>query len=127
MATQTVAEPKTVKGEGKVSTWNGVKLDKPIVFPFEYVELQHVSQIPDDEKPKEKDILSLVNGKRYATARAAAQNEAVTAAGLEKPTLQDENVALQTMRRVFRAQMPEGTPDDVIDTLAKNALKMTGK
>lgn len=127
MATQTIAEPKTVKGEGSVATWNGVKLDKKITFEFEYVELQDVSQIPQDEQPKPKDILALVNGKRYASARASAQNDAVTAAGLEKPTLQDENVALQTMRRVFRAQMPAGTSDDVIETLAKNALKMTGK
>lgn len=94
---------KTVKKTARVETAYGTTLDKPLTFDYEYQELEANDTIPDKEQPDDKAIRSLVNGNRNAKARSSAQNAALQAAGIEKPTLEDPKVQFAQMVKALVA------------------------
>lgn len=112
---------RTVNKTAKVETFNGAPLPTPIEFPYSYEELLKGAVIPPKELPDEDDIRAYVNTKRNSSARAKAQNEALTKAGIEKPTLEDPDFRLKQMVKILVANnMDEAT---AIAT-AKGALGM---
>ena len=87
-----------------VTTAYGNTLDKPIKFKFSFMELGDTDEVPEDERPDEKELRSWVNQNRAATSRSKAQATALKLAGIEKPTLEDEAFQITTMKKVFMAQ-----------------------
>lgn len=94
---------KTVSKNAKVETVNGQTLPEPIPFSYSYEELQKGDEIPADEQPDSDDLRAYVNTKRNSAARAKAQNEALTAAGIQKPTLEDPDFRLKQMVKLLLA------------------------
>jgi len=89
--------------KGKMENAYGRVLPTPVSFSGEYEHLTDISEVPDKEKLSDEDILSVVNAKRKASARQKAMNDALTAAGIEKPTLEDPQVQLATIIKALRA------------------------
>lgn len=97
----------------------GQKLDAPVKFEYSYEELSAYSEIPEKELPDEDEILTVVNAKRNASARAAAQTKALAAAGVSKPTLEDPKVQFNTMVKVL---MASGQDEPTARAFANEAL-----
>lgn len=114
--------PKTQTKKATVATAYGVNLAEPIEFSFSYEELVKGDEVPAAEVPDAEDIRSYVNQKRSAAARASAQNEALNAAGIKKPTLDDPAVQLATMVKVLVAA---GNDEVTATTIAKSALGLS--
>lgn len=113
--------PKTMPKTATVNTAYGQTLAEPIQFSYSYEELVKGDTIPADETPDESDLRAFVNQKRNAAARSKAQNEALSAAGIQKPTLEDADVRLKTMVKVLIAA---GNSPEQAETIAKGALGM---
>lgn len=112
---------KTVKKSARIETAYGQTLAEPLTFSYEYEELGKSDAIPADEHPDADDLRSFVNQKRNAAARSKAQNEALTNAGISKPTLEDPTVRLATMVKVLVAA---GNSQEQAEQIAKGALGM---
>lgn len=110
---------KTVTGTSKVETAYGNTLKTPISFEFSHVEYSDYSEVPESDKLTPKDMLQVVNASLKASARAKAQNEALEAAGIKKPSLDDPAVQLSTMVKVL---MKAGKDESTATQLAKAAL-----
>lgn len=113
--------PKNVTKTARVETAYGQTLAEPVSFIYEYDELTKNDAIPASEQPDADDLRSFVNQKRNAGARSKAQNEALTAAGIAKPTLEDPDVRLRTMVRVLVAA---GNSEATAEQIARGALGM---
>ncbi len=113
---------KNVTKRATVATAYGQTLAEPLEFSFSYEELTKGDEIPANEMPDAEDIRSYVNQKRSAAARASAQNEALNAAGIKKPTLEDPAVQLATMIKVLVAA---GNDEVTATTIAKSALGLS--
>jgi hypothetical protein len=112
---------KTISKSAKVETAYGQTLAEPVSFNYTYEELQKGDAIPTDEQPDAADLLTYVNQKRNAAARSKAQNDALTNAGIVKPTLEDPAVRLATMVKVLVAA---GNSKETAEQIAKSALGM---
>lgn len=110
---------KTINKSARVETAYGVTLAEPISFSYSFEELQKGDEIPASEQPDASDLISYVNQKRNATARAKAQADALKNAGVDKPTLEDPKVQLNTMVKVLVAAGK--SPADA-EQIAKSAL-----
>src|SRR5512147_1248040 len=95
--------PETIKKSAKEETAYGQTLATPVTFSSEYEELQKTDTISASEMPDADDLRSFVNQKRNAAARSKAQNAALDAAGIVKPTLEDPDTRLKTMVKVLVA------------------------
>lgn len=112
---------KTVTKQAKIETFNSQTLPEPIVFSFTVVELEKGDAIPDSERPDEDDLRTYVNTKRTSKARAKAQNDALEAAGIQKPTLEDPDFRLKQMVKILVAS---GMDETTANVTAKTALGM---
>ena len=112
---------KTVSKKASVSTAYGQTLPQAIEFEYEFVELQKGDEIPADEQPDADDLRQYVNTKRNSAARAKAQNEALSNAGIVKPTLEDPDVRLKSMVKILIAN---GMDETTATTTARAALGM---
>lgn len=112
---------KNVTKRATVATAYGQTLAEPISFEYSFDELGPKDEIPAAEMPDADDLRSFVNQKRNAAARSKAQSEALSAAGINKPTLEDENVRLATMVKVLVAA---GNTRDAAEQIARQALGM---
>lgn len=110
---------KQTTKKGSVSTAYGQNLPKPIDFEYVVNELQKGDEIPADEVPDAEDILALVNSKRNASARAKAQNEALTAAGIEKPDTNTPDFRYKQMVKLLTAN---GMSQEQAETSAKTLI-----
>jgi hypothetical protein len=110
---------KTIPKTATVEKAYGVDLAEPIKFSYSYDELEKTDEIPAKEMPDADDLRSFVNQRRNAAARSKAQNEALTAAGITKPTLEDPAEQFKQMVRVLVAA---GKSQEVAEQIAKNAL-----
>jgi hypothetical protein len=113
--------PKTQTKRARVETAYGQTLAEPVEFDYSYEELVKGDEIPAREMPDADDLRSFVNQKRNAAARSKAQNEALTAAGIQKPTLEDPDTRLRTMVKVLVAA---GNTPEQAEQIARGALGM---
>lgn len=104
-----------------IETAYGQTLAVPVKFSYSYDELGKDDEIPADEIPSAEDLKSYVNQKRAAKARAGAQAEALKAAGIEKPTLEDPKVRLAGMIKILKAA---GNSDSQAEQMARQMLGM---
>lgn len=112
---------KQVDKTAEVKTFNGQTLPEPITFAYSFIELQKGDEIPADEQPDADDLRTYVNTKRNSSARAKAQNAALEAAGIQKPTLEDPDFRLKQMVKILSAS---GMDAATAETTARAALGM---
>lgn len=111
---------KTETFKFNVETAYGNKLPTPVPVSGSFDAFEKYEEIPAKELPDNDEILKYVNAKSKAAARAKATNEALQAAGIEKPTLKDsEELQIATMAKVFSAR---GDSEEVARQKAKAAL-----
>lgn len=95
---------QTEKFSGTMESAYGKTLPSKLTFSGTYEAFQNLQEVKDaNEHPSDDEIVSFVNSKRKAAARQKAMNEALTAAGIEKPTLEDPQVQLATIIKALRA------------------------
>ena len=87
--------------KGVIENAYGKPLPSPISYSGSFEELAAGDEIPAKEKPDEKDLLAYVNNKRKANARQKSMQEALTAAGIEKPTLEDAEEQFRQMVKIL--------------------------
>ena len=110
------ANAKTAYGE-PIKLENGAD---SVSFDYEYVELESMGEVPEDEQPSEKQILNLVNSLRNATARNKAQAVAFDAAGIKAPSVDPA----ESRRRMFiKVLVADGNSQEAAEKLADQFLK----
>ena len=77
---------KTESFSGTVESAYGKVLPSPVKFSGSFEAFESFTEVQTaKEEPSNEDIVSIVNAKRKAAARAQATTEALTAAGIAKP------------------------------------------
>lgn len=95
---------KTEKFSGTMESAYGQPLQKPIKFDGAFEAFDSLDEVKTaNEYPSNDELVTFVNNKRKANARQKAMNAALTAAGIEKPTLEDPKVQYQQMVKVLLA------------------------
>lgn len=92
-----------VEKTSEVAKAYGQDLDTPIKFSYKYEELEKYEDIPEKELPDNDEVLTMVNARRNASARAAAQTKALSDAGINKPTLDDPKVQFTNIAKSLEA------------------------
>lgn len=114
---------KTEKFKGTIESAYGRTLPSKLSFEGTYDAFQTLDEVKShdngSEYPSESDIVDFVNAKRKANARQKSMNEALTAAGIEKPTMEDPQVQLATIIKALRAS---GRSEDEAVALAESTL-----
>lgn len=111
---------KTETFKGTVESAYGNVLPSAIKFNGSYEAYESI-----DEATKANDLLSndemltVINNKRKANARAKATTEALTSAGISKPTLEDPQVQLKSMIKIL---VMSGKTEDAAKQIAESAL-----
>ncbi len=130
--TETVSGPteKDVEFDGTIENAYGEKLEdcsykdgstpvKSLDFSGSYKQLQNFESIPAKEMPDNDDVLTLVNNKRKANARAKAMQDVLDNAGVQKPTLKDKDFQIKSMVKVLVAA---GKSEEMARQIATAAL-----
>lgn len=115
---------KTETFTGKVESAYGKVLSTAVSFSGSFEAVEKIDEIPDDEKLGPADIISVVNAKRKATARAAATTEALQAAGIEKPDPNSPVVIQATMVKLLMKQ--HNISEDVAKQILNAASRAAG-
>jgi hypothetical protein len=114
---------KTETFKGSIESAYGRTLPTKLSFNGSFEAFESLDEVKSydngSELPSDKDIVDFVNAKRKANARQKSMNEALTAAGIEKPTLEDPQVQLATIVKALRAS---GRSEEEAITLAETTL-----
>lgn len=114
---------KTVSEKAKTETAYGQTLPSPLSYEYEFSAYESYDEAKDaGDLLSHDEILTAVNNKRKAAARQKKLNEVLEAAGYSKPTLEDPQVQLKTMIKVFIAA---GRSEAEATKLAQDALGVT--
>lgn len=110
----------TEKFSGTMENAYGKVLPEPVKFSGTFEAYQTIDEVrAANDYPKDDDVVNFVNSKRKASARQKAMNDALEAAGVSKPTLEDPQVQLATFIKVLKAA---GRSEDEAITLAESTL-----
>ena len=110
----------TEKFNGTMESAYGKTLPSKIHFSGTYEAFTSLDEVRSaNEHPSDDEIVSFVNSKRKAAARQKAMNDALSAAGIEKPTLEDPQVQLATIIKALKAA---GRSEAEAITLAESTL-----
>lgn len=111
---------KTEQFSGTIESAYGKVLPSKLSFKGEYEAFETVDELKaKNEYPSDEEIVSFVNSKRKANERQKSMNEALTAAGIQKPTMDDPQVQLATIIKALRAS---GRSEDEAISLAETTL-----
>lgn len=101
---------KTEKLEGKIETAFGKTMaehgrTEPILYSGEVTVFETAEEVRSaGEWPNDKTIVSMVNQARKNNERAKLMNAAIADAGIQKPTLEnDQQLQLKTLIKVYVA------------------------
>ncbi len=95
---------KTETFEGVMEQAYSRKLDTPIKFSGDFSAFENKPEIPANLLPTDADIVDWVNNKAKANARQKAMQAALDAAGIVRPTLEnDEQLRLRKMYDILVA------------------------
>jgi len=111
--------PKTTTFKGVIENAYGAQLPTPIKYEGEFEELVKGDEIPAKEAPDADELLAYVNNKRKANARQKSMQAALTASGIEKPTLEDPKVQFSQMVKIL---VTAGKSEDVAKQMANASL-----
>lgn len=103
---------KTTKFSGVIENAYGKKLDAPITFDAEFDAFETKAEVEKaNELLKDEEVVDFRNAQRKANARQKAMQAALDAAGIVKPTLEnDEQLRLRKMYDIFVAN--GSTPEE---------------
>ena len=109
---------KSEKFSGVMENAYGKKLDTAISFEGTYDALETYSEAKEkNELPTEQEVVDFLNTKRKANARQKSMQAALDAAGIIKPTLEnDDQLRLKKMYDVLIAN--GSSPDEARTTAA---------
>jgi hypothetical protein len=111
---------KTETFKGTIESAYGRTLPNKLTFSGEFEAYETVDELKAANKyPSDDDIVSFVNAKEKANARQKAMTETLSAAGIEKPTMDDPQVQLATIIKALRAS---GRSEDEAISLAEATL-----
>ncbi len=111
----------TEKFEGVIENAYGKKLDTPIKFEGTYDAFESYDEVKSkNELPKDSEITDFVNNRRKANARQKSMQAALDAAGIVKPTL--ENDAQLRLREMYKVLVAGGKSEAEARTLAAATL-----
>lgn len=112
---------KTETFKGTIENAYGQPLEKALAFSGDFEKLEKGDEIPAKEQPDADEILTYVNSKRKANARQKAMQAVLDAAGIEKPTLEN-NVDLQVKTMVKSLVASGKYNEEQATQFAKTAL-----
>lgn len=93
---------KTETFKSEVATAYGNRLPKPIPVSGSYEAFETADEVRSaQEWPSDAEVVTYVNNVRKQNARAKATTEALTAAGINKPTLDDAEFRLSEMIKIL--------------------------
>lgn len=102
---------KTETFKGEVSSAYGETLPKAVKFEGSFEAYENAAEIRSaNDWPSDEDVVNYVNAKRKAAKRAKSTEEALTAAGYQKPDLSDPTYRRKRMIADFVAM---GVPQDI--------------
>jgi hypothetical protein len=107
--------------KGVIENAYGEPLKTPLTFSGSFEKLEKGDEIPAKEQPDSEEILNYVNSKRKANSRQKAMQSVLDAAGIEKPTLEN-NVDLQVKTMVKSLVASGKYNEEQATTFAKTAL-----
>ena len=94
---------KTIKFEAEAEKAYGKSLDSPIKYAGEYTAYENVGEVRSaNDMPSDTEVIKWRNTERKSKSRQAALTAALDAAGIIKPTLEnDEQLRLREMFKVL--------------------------
>ncbi|MGV1006918.1 MAG: hypothetical protein ACOYEV_19630 [Candidatus Nanopelagicales bacterium] len=107
--------------KGTISQAYGQTLSKSIEFNGSYDAFENIEEVKaKNEFPSDDEIVSFVNARNKANARQKSMTAALDAAGIQKPTLEnDADLRLKTMVKTLVAS---GKSQEEAESLAKTLL-----
>jgi hypothetical protein len=93
--------PKTTTFKGVIENAYGKPLPTPVKYAGDFQELVKGDEIPAKEVPDADELLTYANNKRKANARQKSMQSALTAAGIEKPTLENPEEQFKQMVKIL--------------------------
>lgn len=106
--------------DGTISSAWGTPVKPALTFSGTFQAYEKVDEIrAANDWPSDDEVLKMRNTERKANARQQAMVAALEAAGYKKPTLEDENVRVREMVKIFVAA---GNSEEVALQKAKAAL-----
>ena len=96
---------KKVEESSAAENAYGKKLDTPVKYSFSFDAYETIEEIKTaNDMPKDSEIVSFRNNQRKANARQQSLQAALDAAGIVRPTLEnDEQLRLRKMYDIFVA------------------------
>jgi hypothetical protein len=96
---------KTEKFEGKIENAYGKPVSPALPYNASFDAFETIEEVRTaNELPKDSEIVDFINAKRKANARQKGMQVALDAAGIIKPTLEnDEQLRLKEMVKVLLA------------------------
>jgi hypothetical protein len=111
---------KTEKFSGTIENAYGQTLPNAVKFEGSYEAYENIDEIKAaNDMPNNDEIVSFVNARRKANKRQQAMTAALDAAGIQKPTDENPEVALKNMVKILKAQ---GKTDAQAEQIAKSVL-----
>jgi hypothetical protein len=109
---------KSESFSGSVASAYGETLPKPVAFSGTYEAFETFDEVKGaNELPSNDEIVTMVNNKRKANARAKATQAALDAAGIQRPDPNSPEVlrktAIATLVKLYG--MDEGVAASIID------------
>jgi putative cell wall-binding protein len=111
----------TEKFSGEISSAYGNPVSPAIKFDGTFEAYEKYEDVPEKERPDEKELLAFVNNRRKASARQSAMQSALDAAGIKKPTLEDAAVQIREMAKVLLAAK-KADSQEAAEAAAKSIL-----
>lgn len=110
---------KTETFSGTIENAYGKPLPEPVKFNGTFEAFQSIDEVRSkNEYPKDTEIVNFVNARAKANARQKAMQAALDAAGIEKPTLEnDKSLQYKTMLKTLVAS---GKSEAEADAIARS-------
>ena len=115
---------KSTTFEGVIENAYGKKLDAPITFSATFDAYEnHDEVVAEKDELKPQEVVDFRNAQKKANARQKAMQVALDAAGVVKPTL--ENDSQLRLRKMYDIFVANGSSHDEARTNAATALNLT--
>lgn len=113
---------KTETFKGTIESAFGSPLASPVTFSGNFTAYENYEEMTTaQDLPSRDEQLAFINNKRKANARQKSMQEALTAAGVNKPTLEDPQVQLKT---IIKALVASGRSEAEATSIAEATLNV---
>lgn len=109
--------------EGVMENAYGKPLPTPIKFAGDYPAFEGIVEVREaNAYPKDAEIVDFVNNRAKANARQKAMQAALDAAGIVRPTL--ENDSQLRLKKMYDILVANGSSHDEARAIAASTLKL---